>query len=60
MDMCLRKLWERVKDREAWYATDHGVRLNLATEQQQILKMKICILFKPEIPILEIVTQKCV
>ena len=58
MDMSLRKLWEIMQDREAWCAADQGVRHDLVTEQQQTVK--ICILFKPGIPILEIVIQKCV
>ena len=36
--MNLRKLWEIVKDREAWCAVVNGVskiRQNLSTEQQQ-------------------------
>ena len=30
MDMKLSKLWERVKDREAWRAAAHGVTKNEA------------------------------
>ena len=28
MDMSLSKLWEIVKDREVWYAADHGIAKN--------------------------------
>ena len=38
MDMNLGELWEKVRDREAWHATVHGVaksQTQLMTEQQQ-------------------------
>ena len=37
VDMNFNKLWETAEDREAWWATVHGVtvRHDLVTEQQQ-------------------------
>ena len=38
MDMSFSKLQEIVKDREAWCAAVHGVRHDLATECQNIMR----------------------
>ena len=37
MDMNLSKLWEIVKDREAWHATVHGVARNQAQFSNSII-----------------------
>ena len=31
VEMSLSKLWETVKDREAWHTTVHGISINLVT-----------------------------
>ena len=35
MDMNLSKLWEIMKDMEAWFAAVHGVGHDLSTKQQE-------------------------
>ena len=42
MDMNWGKLWEIVKDREAWHAAAHGIAVgqDWATEQQVVLVIK--------------------
>ena len=49
MDMSLSRLWEMVKDREAWSATVHGAahsQIQLVTTQQQLMVPLTCI-FSP-------------
>ena len=43
MDMCLSKLREMIKDREAWYAAVHGITESDMTEQlnNKVLLLKV-------------------
>ena len=41
MDMSLNRLWERVKDKEAWRAAVHGVTKS-GTQQREVISVLKC------------------
>ena len=52
MSLSLSKLWEMVKEKEAWHAAFMGsqkVRYDLVTEQQHLLIWKCICIHKPQI-----------
>ena len=49
MNMNLDKLWEMVRDREAWSAVVHEIAKSLAAEQQQLPHLSMPPMFLPSL-----------
>ena len=50
MDMSLRRLWEIVKDREAWHAAVYGIVKSWTQLSDDNSKLILCYLCYPYIP----------